>query len=84
MVGCARNSDKRDVVSLPALVESLPQRRLVWLMVRQAIPQMGVGREQQVSCNDRLIEAPPEEVLRSLATKFRPLGNRPEDRPQRR
>ncbi len=38
VVGYARNPDKRDVDSLPALVQSLPQRRAVWLMVPAGDP----------------------------------------------
>ncbi|MFN2556469.1 MAG: NADP-dependent phosphogluconate dehydrogenase, partial [Nitriliruptorales bacterium] len=45
VIGYARNSDKRDVDSLPALVAGLPQRRAVWLMVPAGAPTDSVIAE---------------------------------------
>ncbi len=45
VVGYARNSAKRDVDSLAALVRRLPQRRVVWLMVPAGDPTDSVIAE---------------------------------------
>ncbi len=45
VIGYARNSAKRDVDSLAALVERLPQRRVVWLMVPAGDPTDSVIAE---------------------------------------